>query len=44
VELQVAITTVLQRLPQMRLAVPLEALEWQTVPVFRGLRALPVAF
>jgi cytochrome P450 len=44
VELQVAITTVLQRLPQMRLAVPLAALEWQTVPVFRGLRALPVAF
>jgi cytochrome P450 len=44
VELQVAITTVLQRLPQMRLAMPLEALEWQTVPVFRGLRALPVVF
>jgi pimeloyl-[acyl-carrier protein] synthase len=44
VELQVALTTVLQRLPQMRLAVPLAALEWQTVPVFRGLRALPVAF
>ena len=44
VELQVAITTVLQRLPQMRLAVPPEALEWQTVPVFRGLTALPVAF
>jgi cytochrome P450 len=44
VELKIAITTVMQRMSHLRLAVPPEALEWQTVPVFRGLKALPVAF
>jgi hypothetical protein len=44
VELQIAITTLMQRVPYLRLAVPPETLQWQTVPVFRGLKALPVAF
>ena len=42
-ELQIAINTVLRRMPGLRLAT--ETLEWQTVPpIFRGLKALPVAF
>jgi pimeloyl-[acyl-carrier protein] synthase len=42
-ELQIAIKTVLRRMPELRLTS--ETLEWQTVPpIFRGLKALPVAF
>jgi cytochrome P450 len=42
-ELQIAITTVLRRMPKLRLTS--ETMEWQTVPpIFRGLKALPVAF
>ncbi len=42
-ELQIAITTVLQRMPELRLIS--ETVEWQTAPpIFRGLKALPVAF
>ncbi len=42
-ELQIAITTVLKRMPEVRLAN--ETVEWQTVPpIFRGLKALQVAF
>ena len=42
-ELQIAISTVLRRMPALRLAT--EAVEWQTAPpIFRGLKALPVAF
>jgi cytochrome P450 len=42
-ELQIAITTVLRRMPELRLT--RETVEWQTAPpIFRGLKALPVAF
>jgi cytochrome P450 len=42
-ELQIAITSVLRRMPGLRLAS--ETLEWQKVPpIFRGLKALPVTF
>jgi hypothetical protein len=41
-EIQIAVASVLRRMPGLRLAT--DTLEWQTVPVFRGLKALPVAF
>ena len=41
-ELQIAINAVLLRMPGLRLAT--EALKWKTVPVFRGLNALPLEF
>jgi cytochrome P450 len=42
-EIQIAITSMLRRMPDLRLAT--DALEWQMVPpIFRGLKALPVAF
>lgn len=41
-EAQVAIGTVLRRLPRLRLAVPPNTLEWVTVPALRGVRRLPV--
>jgi hypothetical protein len=43
IELQIAISTVLQRMPELRLTK--ETVEWQTVPpIFRGPKLLPVAF
>ena len=41
-EIQIAIGTVLRRIPDLRLET--SALDWQTVPVFRGLTSLPLAF
>jgi cytochrome P450 len=41
-EIHIVIETILRRMPRMRLST--EALEWQTVPVFRGLTALPLEF
>jgi cytochrome P450 len=42
-ELQIAIITLLQRMPEVRLAN--ETVEWQRAqPIFRGLKALQVAF
>jgi cytochrome P450 len=42
-EVQIAIGSVLRRMPDLRLAT--DTLEWQVVPpIFRGLKALPVAF
>ena len=41
---QVAISTLLRRLPNLRLAVPIESLRWRATPVLRGLEALPVRF
>ena len=41
-ELNIAIETLLRRLPGLRLAVPAEALEWVTIPVVRGMRSMPV--
>jgi cytochrome P450 len=43
-EAEVALETLLRRLPGMRLAVPLEELRWRPVPLFRSLEALPVAW
>ncbi|MEU0738909.1 cytochrome P450 [Streptomyces sp. NPDC006134] len=44
VELQVALETVLRRLPGLRLAVPESGLRWKTEGMVYGLHALPVAF
>jgi cytochrome P450 PksS len=41
---QIAINTLLHRLPDLRLAVPADALRWRPGLVLHGLRALPVAF
>jgi cytochrome P450 PksS len=41
---QIAIATLLRRLPELRLAVPVEQLKWRTNPILRGLEALPVRF
>jgi cytochrome P450 PksS len=41
---QIAINTLLRRLPDLQLAVPVETLRWRTSPVLRGLEALPVRF
>jgi cytochrome P450 PksS len=41
---QIAINTLLRRLPGLRLAVPPRALRWRRGLVLRGLKGLPVAF
>jgi cytochrome P450 len=41
---QIAISTLLRRLPDLRLAVPAETLRWRPTPIVRGLEKLPVAF
>ncbi len=41
---QIAIPTLLRRLPRLRLAVPRERLQWRSTVIVRGLEALPVAF
>jgi len=41
-EIKIAIETLLRRLPRLRLAVPVETLEWVTIPIVRGLRSMPV--
>ena len=41
---QVAINTLLQRLPGMRLAVAPESLRWRGGLILRGLKSLPVTF
>lgn len=43
-ELQVALGTLLERFPDLRLAVPEEELEWKSGQLARGLKALPVAW
>jgi cytochrome P450 PksS len=43
-EAEVALTTLLRRLPGLRLAVPVEELTWRPVPLFRSLGSLPVAW
>jgi cytochrome P450 len=43
-ETEIALGTLLRRLPGLRLAVPLEELRWRPVPLFRSLVALPVAW
>jgi cytochrome P450 PksS len=44
IEGQIAINTLLRRLPRLQLAVPVKALRWRATPVLRGLEALPVKF
>ena len=41
---QIAIGTLLQRLPHLRLACEPEQLSWNPVPYLRGLKSLPVTF
>ena len=41
---EIALNTLLRRLPSLRLAVPEAELAWRTVPMFRGLAALPVTW
>jgi cytochrome P450 PksS len=41
---QIAINTLLRRLPDLRLNAPERALRWRPSPFLRGLEALPVAF
>ncbi len=43
-EAEVALATLLRRLPDLRLAAPAETLAWRAVPLFRSLAALPVAW
>jgi cytochrome P450 PksS len=41
---QIAINTLLSRMPDLRLAVPTRALRWRKGIILRGLESLPVAF
>jgi cytochrome P450 len=41
---QIAINTLLRRLPKLQLAVPVKALRWRATPVLRGLESLPARF
>jgi cytochrome P450 len=41
---EIALTTLLRRLPGVRLAVAREELHWRPVPLFRSLASLPVAW
>jgi cytochrome P450 len=41
---EIAIATLLRRLPDLRLGVPREELSWRPVPLFRALAALPLAW
>ncbi len=43
-EAEIALETLLRRLPGVRLAVSLEELRWRPVPLFRSLEALPIAW
>ena len=43
-EAEIALGTLLSRLPGLRLAVPEQELRWRPVPLFRSLVALPVAW
>ncbi|EPX54982.1 putative cytochrome P450 hydroxylase [Cystobacter fuscus DSM 2262] len=44
IEADVAFTTLLRRLPGLRLDAPLEAVQWRANMILRGLQRLPVAF
>jgi cytochrome P450 len=41
-EAKIALTTLLARLPTLRLAASAETLRWRTIPILRGLHHLPV--
>ena len=42
VEGQIAINTLLQRFPTLRLTTPVDQLKWRKIPIMRGLHHLPV--
>jgi cytochrome P450 len=44
IEAEIALTTLLRRLPGLRLAVPRASLRYRPVPLFRSLAELPVAW
>ena len=44
IEMEIVITTLLRRMPGLRLAVPVDALEWASGSHLRCLKALPVSF
>jgi cytochrome P450 len=44
VESEIALNTLLRRLPRLHLAVPPESLEYRPIPLFRSLASLPVAW
>jgi cytochrome P450 len=41
---EIALSTLFRRLPNLRLAIPVESLEWRLVPLFRSLSKLPVTW
>lgn len=41
---RIAIETLLRRLPNLRLVVPVHTLRWRTIPVIRGMQHMPVAW
>ena len=43
-EAEVALTTLLRRLPGLRVAMSVDELNWRPVPVFRSLASLRVAW
>jgi cytochrome P450 len=43
-ELQVALGTILSRLPRLRIAVPEDSLTWNSSTIMRGLAAFPIAW
>jgi hypothetical protein len=43
-EVEIALNTLLRRMPALRLAVPVETLAWDSGPPLRALKAMPVAF
>jgi len=43
-ESQIAINLLVQRLHNLKLAVPPEKLRWRATPIVRGLEALPLTF
>ena len=43
-EAQIAVTTLLNRAPNLRLNVPEESLMWRKGSVLRGMKSLPVSF
>jgi cytochrome P450 len=43
-EAEVAISTLLRRIPELRLSVPSDALRWRRGMILRGLDSLPISF
>ena len=42
--MQLAVTSLVTRVPTLRLAVPADEVEWKTDRLIRGVRSLPVAW